>query len=249
MTGYACDETEDAMPLPIHLAHRLAYQLELFRKNEGRLYLKPDGKTQVTCYYNDEGFPVSVETILISTSHISGLNQEMLKETLWEKVVKPVIPVELIDEDTKFLVNPTGQFVICGPNGDSGLTGRKIVVDNYGPNIPVGGGAFSSKDPSKMDRTGAYMARYIAKNLIKNKCGREVYVWLAYAIGVPEPVSVDVMIDGKHSLNVSNEIKRQYDLTPNGIINFLNLKNIKYAPICNYGHMGLANGLSRPWEA
>lgn len=250
MFGYACDETEEYMPLPITLAHKLARKLAEIRKNKVVNYLRPDGKTQVTVLYDEEGNPVYADTILISTQHSECVTQEQIKNDLFEYVVKPIIPAHLINEDTKYLVNPTGRFVIGGPQGDTGLTGRKIIVDTYGGYSRHGGGAFSGKDPSKVDRSAAYMARYIAKNVVASGLARKCEIQLSYAIGVAEPTSVLVETFGTSKVGedvIVKAIRENFNLTPKGIITSLDLKRPLYRQVAAYGHMG-RNDLDLPWE-
>ena len=250
MFGYACDETEEYMPLPIMLAHKLARRLSEIRKNKVVDYLRPDGKTQVTVLYDENGDPVFVDTILISTQHSECATQEQIKTDLFEHVVKPIIPAYLLTNETKYLVNPTGRFVICGPQGDTGLTGRKIIVDTYGGYSRHGGGAFSGKDPSKVDRSAAYMARYIAKNVVASGLARKCEIQLSYAIGVAEPTSVLVETFGTGAVNediIVKAIRENFNLTPKGIITSLDLKRPLYRQVAAYGHMG-RNDLDLPWE-
>ena len=250
MFGYACNETKEYMPLPITLAHKLAKKLAEIRKNKVVDYLRPDGKTQVTVLYDEEGHPVAIDTVLISTQHSDSVTQEQIKNDLLEYVIKPVVPSELINENTKYLVNPTGRFVIGGPQGDSGLTGRKIIVDTYGGYSCHGGGAFSGKDPSKVDRSAAYMARYIAKNVVASGLADKCEIQLSYAIGVAEPTSVLVETFNTAHVNESvivKAIRENFNLTPKGIINDLDLKRPIYSQIAAYGHMG-RDDLGLPWE-
>ena len=250
MFGYACDETEEYMPLPIMLAHKLARRLSEIRKNKVVDYLRPDGKTQVTVLYDENGDPVFVDTILISTQHSECATQEQIKTDLFEHVVKPIIPAYLLTNETKYLGNPTGRFVICGPQGDTGLTGRKIIVDTYGGYSRHGGGAFSGKDPSKVDRSAAYMARYIAKNVVASGLARKCEIQLSYAIGVAEPTSVLVETFGTGAVNediIVKAIRENFNLTPKGIITSLDLKRPLYRQVAAYGHMG-RNDLDLPWE-
>ena len=250
MFGYACDETQEYMPLPIMLAHKLARKLSEIRKNKVVDYLRPDGKTQVTVLYDEEGNPVSVDTILISTQHSECVAQEQIKKDLYEHVVLPIIPANLLNEDTKYLVNPTGRFVIGGPQGDTGLTGRKIIVDTYGGYSRHGGGAFSGKDPSKVDRSAAYMARYIAKNVVASGLAKKCEIQLSYAIGVAEPTSVLVETFGTSVVNediIVKAIRENFNLTPKGIITSLDLKRPIYRQVAAYGHMG-RDDLDLPWE-
>ena len=250
MFGYACDETAEYMPLPITLAHKLAKRLADIRKEKVVDYLRPDGKTQVTVEYDENGNPVAIDTILISTQHSDTVTQEQIKTDLYEYVVKPIIPAELLNADTKYLVNPTGRFVIGGPQGDTGLTGRKIIVDTYGGYSRHGGGAFSGKDPSKVDRSAAYMARYIAKNVVASGLARKCEIQLSYAIGVAEPTSV--LVETFNTAVVSEEvivkaIRENFNLTPKGIITSLGLKRPLYRQVAAYGHMGRSD-LDLPWE-
>ncbi len=247
MFGYACNETEELMPLPISLAHKLAYKLTQIREDGTLDYLRPDGKTQVTVEYEDDR-PVRVDTIVISTQHDPDVELDTIRKDMIEKVVKPVVDESLLDEDTKYFVNPTGRFVIGGPQGDSGLTGRKIIVDTYGGMARHGGGAFSGKDPTKVDRSASYMARYIAKNLVAAGLCDRVEIELAYAIGVAKPVSI--YVDTYETGKVSDEklieiINENFDLRPSGIIKTLDLRRPIYLKTAAYGHFG-RDGF--PWE-
>ncbi len=249
MFGYACNETEEYMPLPISLAHKLAKQLTKVRKDGVLTYLRPDGKTQVTVEYEDDK-PVRVDTILISTQHDDDVTQEQIKKDLIEKVIKPIIPQNLLNEQTKYYVNPTGRFVIGGPAGDSGLTGRKIIVDTYGGYARHGGGAFSGKDPTKVDRSAAYAARYVAKNVVASGIADKCEVEIAYAIGVAKPLSV--MIDTFGTGKVSDEriseiVSELVDLRPSAIIERFALRRPIYSPVAAYGHMGRED-IDAPWE-
>ena len=249
MFGYACNETEEYMPLPISLAHKLAKQLTKVRKEGVLTYLRPDGKTQVTVEYEDDK-PVRVDTILISTQHDDDVTQEQIKKDLIEKVIKPIIPEKLLNEQTKYYVNPTGRFVIGGPAGDSGLTGRKIIVDTYGGYARHGGGAFSGKDPTKVDRSAAYAARYVAKNVVASGMADKCEVEIAYAIGVAKPLSV--MIDTFGTGKVSDEriseiVSELVDLRPSAIIERFALRRPIYSPVAAYGHMGRED-IDAPWE-
>lgn len=249
MFGFACDETHELMPLPISLAHKLAKQLAHVRKEQILKYLFPDGKTQVTVEY-DNDTPIRVDTIVISAQHSEDVSSISIKNDIIESVIKPVVPSHLIDENTKILINPTGRFVIGGPASDSGLTGRKIIVDTYGGYSRHGGGAFSGKDPTKVDRSGAYAARWVAKNIVAAQLAKKCEVQIAYAIGVAHPVSI--MVETFGTSNYSNKelakiINDNFDLRPKSIINSLDLRNIKYKNIASYGHMGRED-LNLKWE-
>lgn len=249
MFGYACNETKELMPLAISLAHKLAKQLTAVRKDGTLSYLRPDGKTQVTVEYEGDT-PVRVDTVVVSTQHNEKVTLEQIRKDMVEYVVKPIIPADLLDENTKYFINPTGRFVIGGPVGDSGLTGRKIIVDTYGGFSRHGGGAFSGKDPTKVDRSAAYYARYIAKNIVAAGLADKCEVQLAYAIGVAKPVSI--MVDAFGSSSYTNEqlsdaVEKVFDCRPNSIIEQLNLKETKYRPLAAYGHMGREE-LGVAWE-
>jgi S-adenosylmethionine synthetase len=240
MFGYACRETEELMPLPITLAHRLVRRLAQVRRERKVDYLRPDGKSQVTVEYRD-GRPARVETVVISTHHSEKVTTERLREELPELVIRPVVPPELIDRGTKIFINPTGRFVVGGPQGDTGLTGRKIIVDTYGGMGHHGGGAFSGKDPTKVDRSASYMARYIAKNLIAAGAADAVEVQIAYAIGVPDPVSVMAQTFGTARIDerrLPDLIRQHFDLTPRGIIRELDLRRPIFRRTAAYGHFG-----------
>lgn len=250
MFGYACRETPELMPLPISLAHRLAKRLTDIRKQGLVTYLRPDGKTQVTVEYDEERNPVRVDTVVISTQHSPEAELTRIREDMIELVIKEIIPEELLDERTKYYVNPTGRFVTGGPQGDSGLTGRKIIVDTYGGSAPHGGGAFSGKDPTKVDRSAAYAARYIAKNVVAAGLAGRCQVQLAYAIGVAKPVSVLVETFGTGTVSdsvLSEAVEKVFDLRPSAIIKDLDLRRPIYRPLAAYGHMGRED-LDAPWE-
>ena len=249
MFGYACNETKELMPLAISLAHKLAKQLTAVRKDGTLSYLRPDGKTQVTVEYEGDT-PVRVDTVVVSTQHDENVTLEQIRNDMIEYVVKPIIPAELLDENTKYFINPTGRFVIGGPVGDSGLTGRKIIVDTYGGFSRHGGGAFSGKDPTKVDRSAAYYSRYIAKNIVAAKLAKKCEIQLAYAIGVAKPVSimVDTFGTSKYSNEeLANAVEKVFDCRPQSIIRQLKLTETKYLPLAAYGHMGREE-LGVEWE-
>ena len=231
MFGYACDETEELMPLPISLAHKLAKRLEYARENKILDFLRPDGKTQVTVEYDGDK-PVRIDTVVVSTQHTDTISIDDLRDAVKKEIILPVIPSQLLDENTKYYINPTGRFVIGGPESDSGLTGRKIIVDTYGGYARHGGGAFSGKDPTKVDRSAAYAARYIAKNVVAAKLARKCEIQLSYAIGVSAPVSIYINTFGTNTVEeekILNAIEKVFNLTPEGIIKSLNLKELPFA--------------------
>ena len=250
MFGYASNETEEYMPYPIALAHKLSRQLTKVRKDGTLSYLRPDGKTQVTVEYDENGKPDRLDAVVLSTQHDPEVTQEQIHEDIKKYVFDAILPQDMVDENTKFFINPTGRFVIGGPHGDSGLTGRKIIVDTYGGYARHGGGAFSGKDPTKVDRSAAYMARYIAKNVVAANMCDELEIQLSYAIGVKEPTSI--YIDTKGTEKVPHDvileaIKQEFDLTPAGIIHTLNLRTPIYKKTASYGHFGRPEA-NLPWE-
>ena len=247
MFGFAINETEDLMPMPIYLAHKLSKRLADVRKSGEISYIRPDGKVQVTVEYDDDK-PVRVDTVVVSTQHNADIDLEVLKNDIKEKVINIVVPSELLDSNTKYYINPTGRFVIGGPLGDSGLTGRKIIVDTYGGFSRHGGGAFSGKDPSKVDRSASYMARFIAKNIVANGYASKCEIQFSYAIGVAKPVSVYVDTFGTNTIpeeEIVSKVLKTFNLTPTGIIKTLDLKKPIYRRTTNYGHFGKKD---LPWE-
>ncbi|MBQ4321435.1 MAG: methionine adenosyltransferase [Oscillospiraceae bacterium] len=249
MFGYACRETEALMPLPITLAHRLTQQLESVRRKGELAYLLPDGKAQVTVEY-DERKPVRIDAVVVSTQHLDSVDTETLRRDVKEHVILPVLPAEMMDEETKIFINPTGRFVVGGPAGDTGLTGRKIIVDTYGGYARHGGGAFSGKDASKVDRSAAYMARYLAKNVVAAGLAEHCEVQLSYAIGVAQPVSVRVDTFGTGTVDenaIAQWLRENVDMRPMAIIRRLDLRRVGYGKLASYGHFG-ENALDRAWE-
>ena len=250
MFGYACNETPEKMPLPISLAHKLAKRLTQVRKEGVVDYLRPDGKTQVTVEYDEQNKPVRIHTIVLSTQHTPTVDMEQLRQEMIDLVIRPTVPAELLDSDTRFLINPTGRFVLGGPCADTGLTGRKIIVDTYGGSAPHGGGAFSGKDPTKVDRSAAYAARYVAKNIVAAGLADRCLVQLAYAIGVAEPVSILVDTQGTGKVDDSvleYAVSKVFDLRPTAIIQELELTKPIYRQLAAYGHMGRED-LGVRWE-
>lgn len=242
MFGFACNETEELMPAPVIFSHKLLLKATELRKSKKIAWLRPDAKSQVTIEYDENDKPVKIDTVVISHQHDDGISHEEIEKTIINEIIKPVLePTGLLKNDTKYFINPTGKFVIGGPDGDTGLTGRKIIVDTYGGMGRHGGGAFSGKDPSKVDRSAAYMARYIAKNIVAAKLAEKAEVQLAYAIGVPFPVSINVNTFGTEAVEnekIVNAVKKVFDCTPAGIEKSLDLRNTKYQPTATYGHFG-----------
>jgi len=250
MIGYATNESKDFMPLPISISHALTKKLSEVRKNGTLEWLRPDGKSQITMEYESNGTPLRIDTVVISTQHSPNATQELIKNDLKEYVCKETIPTELIDNDTKFIFNPSGQFIVGGPHGDAGLTGRKIIVDTYGGSCRHGGGAFSGKDCTKVDRTGAYAARWVAKNCVAAGLAERMEVQLSYAIGMSEPISILVDAHGTNKISINeiiNKIRDNFDLSPGGIIDTLNLRRPIYKQTAAYGHFGRID-LDLPWE-
>ncbi len=249
MFGFACDETPELMPMPISLAHRLAKKLSDIRKDGTLTYLRPDGKSQVTVEYEDDK-PVRIDTVVISTQHSPDVGHDTIEKDIIQHIIKPTLPVDLVDENTRYLVNPTGRFVVGGPQGDSGLTGRKIIVDTYGGYARHGGGAFSGKDPTKVDRSAAYAARYVAKNIVAAGLASKCEVQLAYAIGVAKPVSILIDTYGTGKLSeekLAQLVSRNFDLRPAGIIKMLDLRKPIYKQTAAYGHFGRTD-INLSWE-
>ena len=250
MFGYAIDETPELMPLPISLAHHVMQKIAKVRKSGELTYLRPDAKTEVTVEYNENNHPFRVDTVVLSTQHDPDVTQAQIKKDVIEKVIKTTIPAKYLDENTKYLINPTGKFVIGGPNGDAGLTGRKIIVDTYGGSAHHGGGAFSGKDATKVDRSASYAARYIAKNLVAAGIAHRIEIQLAYAIGVAEPVSIEVNTFGTSKYSddqIIKAIRQNFDLRPAGIIKMLDLQRPIYEQTSTYGHFGRTD-IDLPWE-
>ena len=250
MIGYASNESEDYMPLPISISHSITRKMAELRKNNNLDWIRPDGKSQITFEYDANGKPIRINTVVISTQHNPNISQEDIKKELMEKVCSTSIPEKYLDPETKFIINPSGQFIVGGPHGDAGLTGRKIIVDTYGGSCRHGGGAFSGKDCTKVDRTGAYAARWVAKNCVAAGLAEKMEIQLSYAIGVSEPISIMADTHGTNSIpenEIVDKIKQNFDLSPGGIIENLNLRRPIYKQTASYGHFG-RNDLSLPWE-
>ena len=250
MIGYASNETEEFMPLPISVSHAITRKMAELRKNNTLEWIRPDGKSQITFEYSSDGKPVRIHTVVISTQHSPDISQEEIKNELMKTVCKEAIPEKYLDSNTKYIINPSGQFIIGGPHGDAGLTGRKIIVDTYGGSCRHGGGAFSGKDCTKVDRTGAYAARWVAKNCVAAGLAERMEVQLSYAIGVSEPISIMVDTHGTNSIpenEIVEKINKNFDLSPGGIINNLNLRRPIYKQTSSYGHFG-RNDIHLPWE-
>ena len=250
MIGYASNESTDYMPLPISISHSITRKMAELRKNNNLDWIRPDGKSQITFEYDANGKPIRINTVVISTQHNPNISQEDIKNELMEKVCGVAIPEKYLDSETKFIINPSGQFIIGGPHGDAGLTGRKIIVDTYGGSCRHGGGAFSGKDCTKVDRTGAYAARWVAKNCVAAGLAEKMEIQLSYAIGVSEPISIMADTHGTNSIpenEIVDKIKQNFDLSPGGIIENLNLRRPIYKQTASYGHFG-RNDLSLPWE-
>ena len=250
MIGYASNESKDYMPLPISISHSITRKMAELRKNNNLDWIRPDGKSQITFEYDANGKPIRINTVVISTQHNPNISQEEIKNELMEKVCSVAIPEKYLDSETKFIINPSGQFIIGGPHGDAGLTGRKIIVDTYGGSCRHGGGAFSGKDCTKVDRTGAYAARWVAKNCVAAGLAEKMEIQLSYAIGVSEPISIMADTHGTNSIpenEIVDKIKQNFDLSPGGIIENLNLRRPIYKQTASYGHFG-RNDLSLPWE-
>ena len=250
MIGYASNESTDYMPLPISISHSITRKMAELRKNNNLDWIRPDGKSQITFEYDANGKPIRINTVVISTQHNPNISQEDIKNELMEKVCSVAIPEKYLDSETKFIINPSGQFIIGGPHGDAGLTGRKIIVDTYGGSCRHGGGAFSGKDCTKVDRTGAYAARWVAKNCVAAGLAEKMEIQLSYAIGVSEPISIMADTHGTNSIpenEIVDKIKQNFDLSPGGIIENLNLRRPIYKQTASYGHFG-RNDLSLPWE-